>query len=183
MKHILFGLAAVLFASSVALADDQLTAQVKPASAEATQPSAKVPSGADADVHTANSESAASAEKPAPTGERGIGPFSLGMSEDEAKALGAKPTDNADMLQLPFKWMEADWTCVVQGDCGNPVCEYERSAPRAGVRRPARPGLYADNRAARDGPCRSLSACGTGKERRRMLDGHAQAPQCLFHRH
>ena len=35
MKHILFGLAAVLFASSVALADDQLTAQVKPASAEA----------------------------------------------------------------------------------------------------------------------------------------------------
>ena len=33
MKHILFGLAAVLFASSVALADDQLTAQVKPASA------------------------------------------------------------------------------------------------------------------------------------------------------
>ena len=28
MKHILFGLAAVLFASSVALADDQLTAQV-----------------------------------------------------------------------------------------------------------------------------------------------------------
>ena len=118
MKHILFGLAAVLFASSVALADDQLTAQVKPASAEAAQPSApvpaKVPSGADADVHTANSESAASAEKPAPTDERGIGPFSLGMSEDEAKALGAKPTDNADMLQLPFKWMEADWTCVVQ---------------------------------------------------------------------
>ena len=115
MKHILFGLAAVLFASSVALADDQLTAQVKPASAEAAQPSApvpaKVPSGADADVHTANSESAASAEKPAPTDERGIGPFSLGMSEDEAKALGAKPTDNADMLQLPFKWMEADWTC------------------------------------------------------------------------
>ena len=56
MKHILFGLAAVLFASSVALADDQLTAQVKPASAEAAQPSApvpaKVPSGADADVHT-----------------------------------------------------------------------------------------------------------------------------------
>ena len=38
MKHILFGLAAVLFASSVALADDQLTAQVKPASAEAAQP-------------------------------------------------------------------------------------------------------------------------------------------------
>lgn len=43
-----------------------------------------------------------------------------------------------------------------QGDCGNPVCEYERSAPRAGVRRPARPGLYADNRAARDGPCPDL---------------------------
>ena len=125
MKHILFGLAAVLFASSVALADDQLTAQVKPASAEAAQPSApvpaKVPSGADADVHTANSESAASAEKPAPTGERGIGAFSLGMSEDEAKALGAKPTDNADMLQLPFKWMEADWTCVVQFQEGKAV--------------------------------------------------------------
>ena len=107
MKHILFGLAAVLFASSVALADDQLTAQVKPASAEAAQPSApvpaKVPSGADADVHTANSESAASAEKPA------------------AKALGAKPTDNADMLQLPFKWMEADWTCVVQFQEGKAV--------------------------------------------------------------
>ena len=111
MKHILFGLAAVLFASSVALADDQLTAQVKPASAEAAQPSApvpaKVPSGADADVH--------------PTDERGIGPFSLGMSEDEAKALGAKPTDNADMLQLPFKWMEADWTCVVQFQEGKAV--------------------------------------------------------------
>ena len=125
MKHILFGLAAVLFASSVALAADQLTDQVKPASAEAAQPSApvpaKVPSGADADVHTANSESAASAEKPAPTGERGIGPFSLGMSEDEAKALGAKPTDNADMLQLPFKWMEADWTCVVQFQEGKAV--------------------------------------------------------------
>ena len=60
MKHILFGLAAVLFASSVALAADQLTDQVKPASAEAAQPSApvpaKVPSGADADVHTANPE-------------------------------------------------------------------------------------------------------------------------------
>ncbi|MFQ8888458.1 MAG: hypothetical protein ACLR7Z_09115 [Bilophila wadsworthia] len=38
MKHILFGLAAVLFASSVALADDQLTVQVKPASAEAANP-------------------------------------------------------------------------------------------------------------------------------------------------
>ena len=119
MKHILFGLAAVLFASSVALAADQLTDQVKPASAEAAQPSApvpaKVPSGADADVHTANPESAASA------GKSGIGPFSLGMSEDEAKALGAKPTDNADMLQLPFKWMEADWTCVVQFQEGKAV--------------------------------------------------------------
>ena len=56
MKHILFGLAAVLFASSVALADDQLTAQVKPASAEAAQPSApvpaKVPSGAAAAAQT-----------------------------------------------------------------------------------------------------------------------------------
>ena len=52
---------------------------------------------------------------------RGIGAFSLGMSEDEAKALGAKPTDNADMLQLPFKWMEADWTCVVQFQEGKAV--------------------------------------------------------------
>ena len=43
------------------------------------------------------------------------------MSEDEAKALGAKPTDNADMLQLPFKWMEADWTCVVQFQEGKAV--------------------------------------------------------------
>ena len=38
----------------------------------------------------------------------------VSQAVDEAKALGAKPTDNADMLQLPFKWMEADWTCVVQ---------------------------------------------------------------------
>lgn len=125
MKHILFGLAAVLLASSVTLADDQLTAQVKPASTEAAQPSApvpaKVPSGADIDVHTANSESVASAEKPAPTGERGIGAFLLGMSGDEAKALGAEPTDNADMLQLPFKWMEVDWTCVAQFQEGKAV--------------------------------------------------------------
>ena len=187
MKHILFGLAAVLFASSVALAADQLTDQVKPASAEAAQPSApvpaKVPSGADADVHTANPKSAASAEKPAPTGKSGIGPFSLGMSEDEAKALGAKPTDNADMLQLPFKWMEADWTCVVQFQEGKAVAVilYANMSDPLLVR------VFDDLR-TRDCmpitvPCRSLSACGTGKERRRMLDGHAQAPQCLFHRH
>lgn len=82
MKHILFGLAAVLFASSVALADDQLTAQVKPASAEATQPSApvpaKVPSGADADVHTANSESALPPKSPLPPGSAASGLSSLG---------------------------------------------------------------------------------------------------------
>lgn len=103
MKHILFGLAAVLFVSSVVLAAPA-TAQEKPASAETTQSADSPP-----------------AEKASPAGDRGIGSFSLGMSEDEAKALGAKPTDNADMLQLPFKWAEADWTCVVQFEQGKAV--------------------------------------------------------------
>lgn len=126
MKHILFGLAAVLFASSAALADDPAAAQEKAASAAPAQSAdsnpAKPSSGAAVD-HATSPETAVPAGGPSPTasagsaspaGERGIGPFSLGMSQDEAKALGAKPTDNADMLQLPYKWMEADWTCVVQ---------------------------------------------------------------------
>lgn len=124
MKHILFGLAAVLLVSYVAPAA-QATAQENPASAEAAQSAvsapATAPSGGNADADTHGPESAASAEKVSPAGERGIGPFSLGMSEDEAKALGAKPTDNADMLQLPFKWAEADWTCVVQFEQGKAV--------------------------------------------------------------
>lgn len=117
MKHILFGLAAVLFASSAALADDPAAAQEKAASAAPAQSAdsnpAKPSSGAAVD-HATSPEAAVPAGGPSPAGERGIGPFSLGMSQDEAKALGAKTTDNADMLQLPYKWMEADWTCVVQ---------------------------------------------------------------------
>lgn len=124
MKHILFGLAAVLFASSVALAAPA-TVQEKPASSEAAQSAVSAPAGApsdgSADAGTAGPGSAASAEKADPAGDRGIGPFSLGMSEDEAKALGAKPTDNADMLQLPITWAEADWTCVVQFEQGKAV--------------------------------------------------------------
>lgn len=122
MKHIFFGLAAVLLVSSVALAAPT-GAQEKPASAEAAQSavSAPAPSGGSADADTAVPESPSSAQKPSPVGDRGIGPFSLGMSEDEAKALGAKPTDSADMLQLPFKWAEADWTCVVQFEQGKAV--------------------------------------------------------------
>ena len=115
----------MLFASSVALADDRLTASETCLRRGGPTPPPpfppKVPSGADADVPYRKLGISRFRQKPAPTDERGIGAFSLGMSEDEAKALGAKPTDNADMLQLPFKWMEADWTCVVQFQEGKAV--------------------------------------------------------------
>ena len=60
------------------------------------------------------------------------------MSEDDAKALGAKPTEQRRHApaSVQVDGGRLDLRGAVprgQGGCGNPVCEYERSAPRAQV--------------------------------------------------
>lgn len=51
----------------------------------------------------------------------GLDVFALGMTEEEVRARGAQPTDNPEMLQMPIRWADADWTCVVQLSSGKTV--------------------------------------------------------------